>query len=122
MVAFAADCLCAVLDGFNGAPLQAGKALFAVVQPGGFTFYYFDIFGGAHFGADAAFCAGVLQNEIFVCGRDLLTAAAVYQAREQFVYQPEIMGDACWLAAFYHFNDAINLFSGCFEVFLLGFL
>ena len=66
VVALSAYGFFAILYGFDGAPLQAGKALLAVIKPRGLSFNQFDVFHRAHFGAYSAFCAGFLENKFLV--------------------------------------------------------
>jgi hypothetical protein len=80
VVAFSSYCFFAVLDGFYGAPLQAGHALLAVIKPYRLFFYKFYIFSRADFGAYSAFCAGVLKNKFLVGAADLFAASAIEKA------------------------------------------
>ena len=70
MITFILRGLLAILNGLLGAPLNAGEALLAVVQPGRFVCCYDNIIHRTGFCADAAAIAFLVHPEILIHLRD----------------------------------------------------
>jgi hypothetical protein len=70
MIALIADRPFAVINGLWGTPLQAGHALFAVMQPEGTAVHQPDIFNRTHSSAHSAACAVIINHEIGIRVRE----------------------------------------------------